>query len=321
MVAGHAERGLVSAGIATAQAWSTADLWLYTFHMPLFMLLAGINIPASLTKGTSAFLRSKLQNVLYPYILWSLVQGSMLVMLSHLTNSHAGWDILLKIGWQPISPFWFLYALFVFMVLVALVRGKTVLIAMATLSLIASGFMEGETLVHQLCYQFSFFLIGVLSSKHIQSMALPRYSSFLFLAAWLACVQVVPPDGGAPYLSLNAFTAALTGIASVLAFSQLSRGWLLEVLACLGRASMSIYVMHVLATAGTRIVATRFHLPASALVLWLICTLAGVLLPFLAWLVLRRLGILHWFGLAGWPKAKPVASLFPEHCPKGSSAR
>ncbi|HKR91678.1 acyltransferase family protein, partial [Novosphingobium sp.] len=40
VVMGHAERGLVNAHIATGQAWPTFDLAIYTFHMPLFMLLA-----------------------------------------------------------------------------------------------------------------------------------------------------------------------------------------------------------------------------------------------------------------------------------------
>lgn len=311
----------MAAGIAAGPVWRTADLWLYTFHMPLFMLLAGINVPASLAKGTGAFLRSKLETILYPYVLWSIVQGSMLVMLSHLTNSHARWDMLLQIGLQPISPFWFLYALFVFMVLVALVRWKTVLIATAALGLIASGFIEGESLVHQLCYQFGFFLIGLLGSEYIRSVELPRYMGFVFLGAWLASVQIVPPDGAVPYLSPIALPAALAGMASVLAFSQLPRGRLLEGLACLGRASMAIYVMHVLATAGTRIGVTRLHLPVSALALWLICTFAGVLVPFLAWLVLGRLSILHWFGLASRPKAKPLAPLLLEPHLQESSGR
>lgn len=283
-------------------------MWLYTFHMPLFMLLAGINVPSTLAKGRSTFLRSKMATVVYPYILWSIIQGSILVMLSNLTNGQVQWVSLLKIGWQPISPFWFLYALFAFMFLVSLIRQKIALVTIAVLGQIASAFLLGGSLLHQLCYQFVFFLIGVLASERIKRLDFAWYLTLVFLAAWIAAVQIIPRDERTPYLTPIALPAALAGIAMIFALSQLLRGRLLVSFSLLGQASMAIYVMHILATAGTRIAATSTHLPISEPGLWLACTVAGIVEPLLAWLVLKQLGILHWFGLSRWPHAKPDRS-------------
>ena len=51
MVFGHVLRGLEAAGEAEGAAWvGAADLALYSFHMPLFFFLAGLNVRAALAR-------------------------------------------------------------------------------------------------------------------------------------------------------------------------------------------------------------------------------------------------------------------------------
>ncbi|MDQ0839726.1 acyltransferase family protein [Sphingomonas faeni] len=303
VVAGHANRGLIAAGVSSAPVWRTADLWLYTFHMPLFMLLAGLNILGSLRKGIDPFVRTKLWTVAYPYVLWSLIQGSVMVVLSGMTNGQTDWASLAKIGWQPVSPFWFLYALFVFMMLVAFVRNSIVLIALALTGLIASAFVSDDTLVHQILYQFSFFLIGVLGADTIKTLRLPWFLVIVFAILWVVFVQFLPVYGKAPYLTPTAVPAALAGIALTLALAQLPRGRMAAALVLVGQASMTIFVMHILATAGTRIFLLKAHAPLPPAAMFIVCTTAGVGGPLIAYLVLQRFGLLPVFGLLR-PKQK-----------------
>jgi fucose 4-O-acetylase-like acetyltransferase len=298
VVAGHAERGIVSAGIALSPAWKIFDIWLYTFHMPLFMLLAGLNIPASLAKGRRLFLESKGWTIVYPYFLWSLIQGGILLIFGGMTNGHLSWLQLLTIAWVPISPFWFLYALFIFSMIVLFMYNDYVLLIGATLGLFASSYVHGDSLLHQLLYQFSFFFIGVKSANYLKTTTLPRFTWLVCGVLWLVAVQFVPIQGLTPYLTPIAFPAGLAGIMTVLALAQACRGIILNGLAILGQASMAIYVMHILGTAGTRIALSKAHLALSGVAVWLVCIVVGVVGPLMVWWVLRRVNGLHWLGLA-----------------------
>lgn len=302
VVAGHSERGLTAAGIAAGAGWRWFDLALYSFHMPLFMLLAGINIRHSRARGWWPFLRSKLRTVAYPYVLWSLIQGAVLVLLSSQTNSQTDWSALGRIGWQPIAPFWFLYALMVYVLLVAIMGLRaSILIPVAIAGLIGSAYLDGDTLIHQLCYQVTFFVIGALGSQSITRwMPKPAWLWLVILiGCWWGALWLMPAVGATPYLTPRALPAALLGIAVVLVASQMLAGVPATALAWLGQWSMTIYVMHILATAGTRILLMKVHVPASPVLYMLACTLAGILMPVVAHLILKRLDLLQVFGLAG----------------------
>ncbi|MBB4860268.1 fucose 4-O-acetylase-like acetyltransferase [Novosphingobium chloroacetimidivorans] len=298
VVGGHAERGVIAASMSGPPRFGVGDLALYTFHMPLFMLLAGINVPASLSKGTRPFLQAKLWTVAYPYVLWSLIQGTLLIALSGMTNTQARWTDLAAIAWQPLSPFWFLYALFAFMVLTALVRSAAVLVALALGALWISGLMERESLLHQMAYMLPFFVIGMLGSRRIKALSLPWPAGLALAGVWLVAFQIVPRTDTMPYLTPWSFPAALAGIGVVFAMAQAIGGAAKGVLVALGEASMSIYVMHIPANAGARIALMKLDLPLPQWALICACATIGVLGPFAVHHALRSLGLLPVFGLA-----------------------
>jgi fucose 4-O-acetylase-like acetyltransferase len=302
VVAGHAERGLVAAGIATGAAWHAFDLALYTFHMPLFMVLAGLNVPASLRRGAREFLRAKLWTIAWPYLLWSLVQGVLMVRLSGMTNGHADWSGLALIAWRPISPFWFLYALMVYMTVVAAIGVRAgVLVPLALLGMVASSFLNGDTIGHQLCYQAVFFVAGVLLAGPIKALRVKPALILLPLAiaGWWIAWRIMPLSGETPYLRPAALPAATGGIVVVLALSRLlAQTGVQGLFVRLGRVSMTIYVMHILGTAGARTALIHLHVPHQALAWWIACTVVGIALPWLAHDMLARFDLLPLFGLA-----------------------
>ena len=71
---------------------------------------------------------------------------------------------------------------------------------------------------------------------------------------------------------------------------------------------MTIYVMHVLASAGLRIIMTKLHVLAVDWLYALACTLVGLVLPLVAHVLLGRLNLLWVLGLAPFPKSKRRAS-------------
>lgn len=307
VVVGHVERGLVGARIATDPSWQLFDLALYSFHMPLFMLLAGLNVPQSLAKGRLTFLRGKLRTIAYPYLLWSLIHGSLLALLAGATNRVHGWSALGAIAWQPIAPFWFLYALMVYMLVVSFTGMRAVLLVpLALMGTLSSQFLTGDSIAHQLCYQAIFFAAGVLASKNIRNMKSQLSTLILFGGLWAICFAVMPLDGPTPYLKPAAIPAALSGIGAVLIVARAIEGRALHpILASLGRASMTIYVMHILCASAARMTFIRLHLlEGEAAAYLLVCTVAGVGLPWCAHQVLGRLGWLPWLGLSAGGLAK-----------------
>ena len=70
---------------------------------------------------------------------------------------------------------------------------------------------------------------------------------------------------------------------------------------------MTIYVLHILAGSGIRIVMLKLHVPPEPWAYLIAGTAAGVILPLLAHLVLQRLHLLAPLGLAPLARRKPDA--------------
>jgi fucose 4-O-acetylase-like acetyltransferase len=76
VVFGHVQRGLSDAHLLPANyPFERIDFTLYTFHMPLFFLLAGLYVWPALDKGRIPFIRSKFMAIVVPYFVWSIIQG------------------------------------------------------------------------------------------------------------------------------------------------------------------------------------------------------------------------------------------------------
>lgn len=115
VVVGHVIRGLSEARILTETApVRCIDIWIYSFHMPLFFFLTGLFIAKSAEKNTLAhFMFDKVATLAYPYIVWSIVTILLKTALGPLPNTPRNLRDLPQIFYQPIEQYWFLYTLFV----------------------------------------------------------------------------------------------------------------------------------------------------------------------------------------------------------------
>lgn len=310
VVAGHVERGLWAAGLARGRVWPWFDYTIYTFHMPLFFLLAGVHVPRGLARGKVVFLRNKLLGVAYPYLLWSLLQGSVLVACSSLTNGTARASDLLRIGWQPMSQFWFLYVLFGCHLLALLLGMKPRLsLALAALGLAAGHLLPLPAMLQKLLLSFPYFAAGFVWSEHwLRPTAPARARRHLLIGVFgfIPAVALSAQPGDWDPDSLWALPASVLGLAALINAAHLLRGRTLGFCASLGRASMTIYVLHILAAAGLRIGLRKLGVPAAASLYFTLCTCVGVALPWLIHHWLERHELLPWFGLGPRP-ARPRA--------------
>src|ERR1700749_4908549 len=100
-----------------------ANAFIDSFHMPVFFFVAGLFIERSLARrGPGAFTLEKLKTILYPYLLWGLIQGlsNPLTAAFRSTAQPFSWRTL---AWDFLSgdSSWFLITLFICLIFALLV--------------------------------------------------------------------------------------------------------------------------------------------------------------------------------------------------------
>jgi len=318
VVYGHALRGLASALLVRQDsALFIVDYVIYAVHMPLFFVLSGLFFETSLTKAPTRFWRGRVKTIAYPYLLWSLLQGSIQVMMSGsgATNTALGWDRLVTILWAPISPFWFLYALLVANILAALVRNapQVIVIGTAFLAFFASLALPAYPVLNDIAYGFVYFFVGIMLGRrgiaavgqHARIVWLPAFAVFLALALGLYALDV--PER-LPIPAALAGLVALTGASVMLA--ERAPSILRDALLILGSCSMGIYLLHILVIGLSRTLALRFFGIDDLVLLLPLCTAAGVLVPLFIVITAQRLGVATLLGIApsGFPRRAPTNS-------------
>jgi fucose 4-O-acetylase-like acetyltransferase len=286
VVYGHVARGVYNAGIPMdAALYERVDSIIYSFHMPLFFFLSGLFFIHSLRRrGPAALTANKIDTIVYPYLLWSLTQGLAEVWMSGYTTGNATLSEVLAL-WDPRVQFWFLYALFL-VVLTAIVVYRSAARPLVPAVLAASA----------AAYVYQDHIPSALHSDDVVKDQVNRNPipwAAAGLVAFVAAQYIfhvelglVYTDKGTP--SLLVATVSILAMASVsMLLARAPARWVLAV----GSASMAIYVMHILAGSGARIILARFLGVQDAAIHLVAGCLVGVLLPMLVLRLSARLGI------------------------------
>ena len=316
VVYGHVLLGLMNADLVPAHHWliSSASA-IYTFHMPLFFMLSGLHVERGLRRGRESFLSSKLRTIVYPYVLWSVIQGLVQWAMSANANHRFYLSDMMDIVWNPIGQFWFLYALFLCQLFVCLATTQRLRLVLFTIVAYALGIaFEANILTIALKY-FLFFAAGILLAGNLRAIvvrcATPRGVAITFVglcaAVYLAHgVGNTGIDWALPEtaLGLRALPAAVLGILLVCEIAMLaSQSGERGVLRVLGIVSMPIYLVHILAGSGARIVLLHFHVDNLYLQLC-VGVVCGIVFPLALYFVVARMRLEKYLG---FPKARPIA--------------
>lgn len=111
----HVIYGLLYNGVPITSTLMDANEMLYGFRMPMFFFLSGLFFASSLhRRGGKNFMISKINTLLYPYLLWCFIQLTLQIWFSEYTNSKKGVENYLDIFIHPRSmlQLWYLFALF-----------------------------------------------------------------------------------------------------------------------------------------------------------------------------------------------------------------
>jgi fucose 4-O-acetylase-like acetyltransferase len=314
VVYGHVLGGLVRANVfpdGPLAQWM--DYTLYTFHMPLFFFLAGLNVQHSLRRGAQSFLAGKVWTIAYPYVLWSLVQGGTTMLLSRDANIPILPSDLAAIWYRPIAQFWFLYALMICHVVAALIPSRRIMIVIGVIGFAAFFMLPDQPGLPLTLHHFPFYLLGVYGAR---AAAAWRPSGWPVLALIVLAFAGAAAVGGRlsdmDANGLASLPACVLGIGATVVLCKLLDEKRHRWLALVGVTSMTIYVLHILAGSGVRIVMLKLHIPPEPWAYLFAGTVAGVVLPLPAHFVLQRLHLLAWVGLAPWARRKAGAISAPQ---------
>jgi fucose 4-O-acetylase-like acetyltransferase len=302
MVLGHVINGLVGAGIVREDGtlpWVVR--WMYMFHMPTFFLISGIFIFSSIKRGSGAFVVSKLRTVAYPYVVWSLIQlAIMLIVPQGSTNTRMDLGTAVySFFLDPVQHFWFLHALFLIFVVFAFLHhflritplgflGASLLLFVLGEVLSSLGIRGGlmniisPVLDNMIFVAFGAVLVDVLRERFT---ALPTQQIVLVGSAGLALVTLLlfptVNNGWVQTADWVLPLVALPGIVFALAvgvlMERLDARWLRYV----GVRTMPIFLAHVIVASGLRIVLVRVFGIEDATIHLLLGFAAGVGVPLL----------------------------------------
>ena len=315
VVLGHCLIGLITSNYFPASVlWPTLAVWIiYAFHMPLFFVVSG-HLASGKHRPAGTTLSKLLPTVVYPYFLWSILEGLTLMYLGRFTSSRVPISSLYRILWIPIVPYWFLYALFFCHLGYLAIRkfSYRIQLTVAIAVFVAPMFfmpLIGRfqlSIVPETVRGFLYFVLGVISVQEVKQLGkwAAVIASIMFAVLGVAMYQSQVRGITGTFASVP---VAIAGIAATLAWSRLlaaQEGAFIRrptaILAFLGRYSMSIYVMHIFFTAGMRIALKRLASRPAALatVIEIVAAIvAGILLPLgFNWLV-SKFDLDKWFGL------------------------
>lgn len=306
VVYGHVARGLYNAGIKIPiEVFKLADSIVYSFHMPLFFFISGLFFYSSFSKrGGKKLLLNKVDTIVYPYLVWSILQGTVEVLLSNYTNGELSYSEVFNLLWSPRAHFWFLYALFVVFI-VASALFSIVSKKLAAFIFLLSGIayiypsMLPQGLVFKFISQnFIFFVFGIVFSLHFKDKNLSSYKFLILSACSFFLVQFLfHSTFHYSYLDKGLFSLllAIVSIIFVISVSSYVSVKPNKLLSLIGASSMAIYLMHILAGSGIRVVASNFfHLDSFIIHLILGCAVS-VLAPLLALQFINKLKIKYVF--------------------------
>jgi fucose 4-O-acetylase-like acetyltransferase len=321
MVYGHLLSSAYHSGIKVPEHFfAPSDSIIYGFHMPFFFFLSGLFVEGSFRKrGAKNYLLDKFLSIAYIYLLWSVIQVSVEILFSSQTQRGATISDLVAIIYQPWGQFWFLYALLIMHITYVVFSnfGKyTAPLLLATaLILFFRPLPIGIMALGSFSTHFIFFAGGIAlrnqvmgMEKHeiplwaILSLLITLIGSGYFIFTYLIEPIRLAGSGHALYFMY----LAILGILACSVLSQyLARINAAQFLRILGTYSLQIYLVHMLAGVGMRMVLLFIFGIQNWIVQIIISVIFALTAPILMQKISNRLNFPYLFEMKITKKRNP----------------
>lgn len=234
---------LQHAGYYAADSWPVPDWFramrdlLAPLRMPVLMMLAGLFLDRSLRKGAAPFLQAKLRQVLWPFLVWTVIWL--------VATGNAERLLELKV-WRGGSYLWFLPFLLSYF-LVALLLRRVPYLLVATGALVISVLArDGSRHGEQLFVLMAYFFLGAWLGRDLQRLSgLLTRRNMLLLAPFAVMAAMASVLTGR--VKFNPLWLPVVVPAVLFLFAlvrQLKAGAVTRVLEFVGTQSVVFYVVN-----------------------------------------------------------------------------
>jgi len=283
------------------------NTFMYGFRMPLFFIVSGLLVGRSLLKKNySGYLTDRVNNILFPLLIWGSVQVTLQLLAAKYTNNTTTpWYYLYLITDPRLDPpFWYLNALFCIGGIYALLKAKLRLPPFVQV-IIGFGLYGVNTWIklynhdfgflNDICEYYFFFALGDLVSDLMLNEGnierLTSWKIFVPLAALFIGIQYhftkINLQSSIYGVQLTEYKQpfwfmleALIGCAASLSFSFLLQKYrVFTFIRIVGYHSLFIYCMQIITMSFTRIFCMNFLHMTNVPMLILIVWTAGIILP------------------------------------------
>ncbi|MFN0011096.1 MAG: acyltransferase family protein [Phycisphaerales bacterium] len=319
VVFGHVLGGLIASGTLPAAGNQHVYDWVYSFHMPAFMLLSALFLEASLAKrGIAVFATDRVKTLYYPALLWGLGSWCLgLVFQKYLNTQMNPWEPL-RLLVDPLGSFWFLRTLLVLSLIYAVLRVARVprpVMLVAAAAGAAACIGQGWTLDSRLltiAWYGAWLVLGVMLSRHVLATGerAPVWALALAAVVGAAGVSLLLPPSTPGLISPSPLCAPF-GVVLMLCSSMVLAKvpGVREALSLIGRRSLEVFLVSGIASVALRMLLTRVAHVSDGWVLLTACTLAGLVVPLALAEFCERAGIGYVFRFAPAPARPRVAAV------------
>lgn len=293
-----------------------ANIFFYSFRMPLFFIVSGIFISLSIEKsGIKKYIGTRARTILYPYFVWGALQLLLQMVFAKYANGQPDPMSFLHMFYLPreLAQFWYLYALFSVSMLYLLSKFILKIPPIVNL-LIGIGLFYLSALLYQdalpksfiadalhhsflfdLCHYYIFFVIGDMAGKFLLSERFKEMASdgkntlillVLFLGVQTYFLWANLTNEAAKYMYVEFYQPfvfimiALVGCSFMMFLTcWMDKRKIMPWLTVLGKYSLYIYVAHVIVFAAVRTLITKAFGITDALVIISTGMLFGIVVP------------------------------------------
>jgi fucose 4-O-acetylase-like acetyltransferase len=299
------------------------NVFFFGFRMPLFFIASGIFISGSMRKrGLGAYATNRVQSILYPMLLWGIIQISLQMLFSAHTNSDVTPISYLYLIIYPraTGQFWYLNALFFVGIIYSVLKAKLNFsvkhqLILGLILYIFCGFINSGTtnigFANDICKYYLFFAIGdaisdfMLNEKAAKlfsswKVLIPLIGAFILIQYFFTKINMAEGNNYfvENHMPLFFLAVALVGCAVSISCSfALKKYSALPSLRVIGYNSVHIYCMQIIAMSVARLFLMKVLGVTNVPLLALLILVAGLVIPMITYNICLRLNMWWMFSL------------------------
>ena len=301
---------------STPYLFNILSEWTIPFRMPLFFLVAGLFAQKALRAPARQFMDSKILHFAYFYLLWSLIQIGLKIILPHEGNWVVTYKDLLLIPLEPFGLLWFIYALAVYFTIMRLTGDvRPAIMIFVALAFYFTRLDTGWSMPDEFAGRFIFFVSGVYAAPYVftlASWAMAHVTRGVVLSSTLlAAVGVIVYAGLIDYRVVELATGYIGGAGTIMLVAILAKKGYAKPLSFVGARSLYVFLAFFLPMAATRVAMIKLGFENGDFIT-LVSLIMAIGMPILAYEITKNTVLDFVFKRPSFFRLKPVPTVSPE---------